>query len=272
MTCRALCCLLILSVGLAFAQKKPTIAVLPFLGDATVTPEQLNFITGKFVSELIATDAFMVLDRGKMDFILKEQGFQQSGVCNNSECKVQVGQLLGVDNLVLGNMVKFGPEYAFRIEYIDVSSGQIMKTVELAKEGNLYQVYKSVCSEGAQKLVEAVFGPKAATAKTVAQEPASVPADAIPKLPSKPMSAKRKWALALWGTSLLGAGGGFYFNNQRAQYTDDYNKALKALNFTDTKTAFDNAQNASTRRTVSYGISLGTLLAGTVLWFLPEGN
>ena len=277
--------------AVAPAAKKgpPTIAVLPFVGDATVTPEQLNFITGKFVSELISINAFTVLDRGKMDFILKEQGFQQSGACNSSGCKVQVGQLLGVDNLVSGNMVKFGPEYAFRIEYIDVGSGQIVKTVELTKEGDLYKVYKVVCSEGAQKLAEAIFGPKViapappvvATAPTVDLAPspepkpqaaAQVPADAIPSSPSKPMSTKRKWAMALWGTSLLGGGGGYYFNTVRVKRVDEYGNALTARNYADTKAAFDNAQSASTRRNISYGVSIGTLVAGTVLWFLPEGN
>ena len=75
---------------------KPSIAVLTFKGDNIVTPEQLAFITTKFASELISSGAFTVLDRNRMDAILAEQGFQQSGTCNSTDCNVQVGQLLGV--------------------------------------------------------------------------------------------------------------------------------------------------------------------------------
>ena len=151
------------------------IAVLPFVGDQSVTPEQLNFITGKFAGELISTGAFTVLDRGKMDFILKEQGFQQTGVCNSSECKVQIGQLLGVDFLVAGNMVKFGPEYAFRLEYIDVSTGQLVKSVDISRKGDLYEVYKEICHEGAMKLAQNVQGTSAS----------QLTQTAMPKLESK---------------------------------------------------------------------------------------
>ena len=66
----------------------------PFVGDKSVTAEQLNFITGKFAGELMNTQVFHMLDRGQMDYILKEQGFQQTGTCNSSECQVQMGQLL----------------------------------------------------------------------------------------------------------------------------------------------------------------------------------
>ena len=38
---------------------------------------------------------YRLVDRNMMETVLKEQGFQQSGICGN-ECAVEVGQLLGV--------------------------------------------------------------------------------------------------------------------------------------------------------------------------------
>jgi hypothetical protein len=278
---------------------RPNIAVIPFVGDKNMTPEQLNFITGKFSGELLATKAFTLLDRGKMDFILKEQGFQQSGACNSSECQVQMGQLLGVDNIVAGNIVKFGPEYAFRIDYIDVASGQIVQTVEVSKEGDLYQVYKFICSQGAQKLVNAVFGgapvieePVATpavvapvtlppetfasslatpsqTAALAAAEPKVAP---VPKVQKTSMSLKRKIAIALWGSALLGAGGGYYFDSKAVGYAKDYDLAFDAGNQKETEAAWDNLELAKTGRLAGKGVSIGAFVVGAILWFLPEGK
>ena len=116
-------------------QSLPRIAVIDFTGDKSVETEQLAFISGKMASELNDTKAFVVLDRSRMAYILKEHGFQQSATCNSSDCRVQVGQLLGVDMLVAGNLVKFGPTYMLRLDYLDVTSGQIVKSVDLQKKG-----------------------------------------------------------------------------------------------------------------------------------------
>ena len=40
--------------------------------------------------------------------LLKEQGFQQCGSCSGSDCLVEVGQLLGVQKLFLGEILQVG--------------------------------------------------------------------------------------------------------------------------------------------------------------------
>lgn len=266
----------------------PNVAVLPFVGDKTVSPEQLSFITGKFSGELIATNAFSVIDRGKMDFILQEQGFQQTGACSDSECKVQMGQLLGVDFLVSGNMVKFGPEYAFRIEYIDVTTGRIAKTVEISKEGELYQVYKSVCVEAAQQLAKAVHGSKDAPSVSSSSQQASSSSSLqvqvlIPPIvqsqdplleskqsTNKPMSIKRKIAIALGVMALGEAGGGVYFNYGAAVSALDYDDAIAAGDYYAAESAFSKIEDQKNLRLASYSASIATAIVGVVLWFWPE--
>jgi len=277
--------LIFLLAGTLYSQTMPNVAVTPFSGDNNVTADQLEFITSKFSGELIKTNAFKVLDRGKMEFILKEQGFQQSGACNSSECKVQMGQLLGVDNMVAGKLVRFGGTYALHLEYIDVATGEISHTVDTEQRGELEFVYKDLCSGAAQNLQVAVSGKPASkpvatvvtpvvtpVEGTLVEEKPVVPADAIPKSDSKPMSVKRKIAMALWGASLAGVGAGYWFNGQCDTYGQDYQAAINAQNAADTKAAYDNVQTAELSRNASYGISVGTLVAGAVLWFWPEGN
>jgi len=301
---------IILSLSLfAFAQEntshKPNIAVIDFTGDQTVSLEQLSFISGTLALELVNTKQFVVLDRNRMEFILKEQGFQQSGACNSQECRVQVGQLLGVDDLVSGTLVKFGPSYMMRLDYLDVLTGQIIQSVNIQREGDLYKIVNDMCHEGGLKLVDALrtkhneekkpqepsvnltvtqinsitpaklFPIKVPHNKTQEQT-IVVSAGALPKVQpsqaSKTISLKRKVALFLWGSSLASVGAGYYFNQKGVDYIDDYNEALNSGNHQMFLDASSSANNMKTYRAASYGLSIGSALVGLVLWVLPEGK
>jgi len=257
--------LVALCVGvLAQSNRLTNVAVLDFTGDQTVNTDQLKFLTNKFISELVSTDKYSVLNRERMGDILKEQGFQQSGACNSSECHVQMGQLLGVDYLVSGNIVRFGNEYAFHIEYVNVSTGRIEKSFDLTQEGELEEVYKDLCKDAAQKLLEVASSNPPAVR--------TVPADAIPKIHNSPMSIKHKVALALWGTSLAGLGTGYYFDAKGKEYDKTYDAELKALNKAGATSAYNDIQTAKTGRAVGYSVSIGSALVGLILWFLPDGG
>jgi len=301
---RVLFCLLFFSgVLTAFAAEGHRIAVMPFRGDKSVTPEQLDFITGNFTSELIEIGGFTVLDRNNMDVILREQGFQQSGACNSSECQVEIGQLLGVDYLVNGNMVKFGPEFAFRLEYLDVSTGQVKYTVKYAKEGQLHKVYKVACQELAKGLaLKAGVKTKSDTESDAevadaqqeneeteaaqstglseelfAVQPEenlkpSISGDAVSAKPSdrSGLSTKRKIALGMLAPVFGGLGGGYYFDGKGVEYGEDYDAALAVSSRTDAQKAYDNEVKMENYRNISYGLAVGTLVIGLGLWFLPE--
>jgi len=95
--------------------------------------------------------------------------------------------------------------------------------------------------------------------------------------PGKPMSAKRKWALVLLGSSGVFGAGGVWQNSKANIYFDDYTAAqvawdanpsiLAAQNLQD---SYDNLDAAKTRRNASYAISVTSLVAAAVLWFWPE--
>ena len=58
-------------------------------------------LTGKLCSELLSSGKFTLVERERMDAILKEQGFQTTG-CSSNECVVQIGHILNVQNMVAG--------------------------------------------------------------------------------------------------------------------------------------------------------------------------
>lgn len=258
----------------AVVDQRWVVAVLPFTGDQTVTQEQLGFMSGKFSSELIATQNFMVLDRGKMDYILQEQGFQQSGICNTSECKVQMGQMLGVDYLVAGNLVNFGGEYAMHLELVDVGTGQVHTALDLSRRGELQNVYMGICREGAGRLVAAVRNePYVMDAALQAEIDAQIAA-------AKPwLSTKRKIALVFLGSAAISAGVGGYFDYQGRGYAEDYDLYRKEWQQSPDddlakayQASYDDMESAKAARNVAYGVSIGALVVGLGLWFWPEGG
>ncbi len=86
-------------------------------------------LSDRLRSELINTNQFDVMERGQMDDIMKEQGFQSSGACTDEACIVEMGQLLGVDKMLAGSIGKLGAMYMINLRMIDMATGKIVKTV-----------------------------------------------------------------------------------------------------------------------------------------------
>ena len=99
-----------------------TAAVLPFTG--SLPPAELAALSNRFESELIAQDSFLILERRRMDLVLKEQGFQQSGACAGSDCQVEVGQLLGVQKVFIGEVSRVGGTTTLDVRRVDVATGR----------------------------------------------------------------------------------------------------------------------------------------------------
>lgn len=77
--------------------------------------------------ELVSTGRYLVVERGQMENILKEQGFQLSG-CTSTECAVEAGRLLGVQQMLAGSISKVGQTHMIILRLIDVETGVIVRT------------------------------------------------------------------------------------------------------------------------------------------------
>jgi TolB-like protein len=105
-------------------QKKPAVAVLTIESKGGVSKNEAATLSDRLSSMLVNTNAFIVLERGKMNEILTEQGFQQTG-CTSTECAVEVGKLLNVQKMVSGSIGKIGQTYTIDLSLIDVKTAQI---------------------------------------------------------------------------------------------------------------------------------------------------
>jgi TolB-like protein len=117
---------LVLLIGLAWG--KTTIAVLDFEGKG-IPKSETSILTDRLRNEVFKTGVFVVLERGQMDDVLKEQGFQQTG-CISSECAIEVGRMLGVQQMVAGSIGKVGSVYTVSARIFDVETGKILKSAD----------------------------------------------------------------------------------------------------------------------------------------------
>ena len=115
------------------SEGKQTVALLEFEGRG-ISQLEAKTLTDRLMSEMVNTDAVIMVERNQMEEILNEQGFQQSG-CTSSECAAEVGALLGVQNMVSGAFGKLGNSYTIDAKMFSVETGATIRTVSKTYKG-----------------------------------------------------------------------------------------------------------------------------------------
>lgn len=138
------------------AQEKETIAVLNFEG-LGVKSYEVQALTNRVRSMLAEIGHYEVVERGRMDEILDEQGFQQSG-CTSEECIVEAGQMLGVKFMLAGSIGLVGSTYTIDMRIIDVESSKITGTSSYDLSGSIDAVLKVGLQRGLEELLANVSG------------------------------------------------------------------------------------------------------------------
>jgi TolB-like protein len=117
--------LIISFCSITLAQEKPHIAILQLDGSGLST-EDLQGLTNRLQTEFFKTEKFTVLERSKIDEVLEEQQFQMIG-CTDLACAVEIGRLLNVEYVVIGNVDKVSSIYSVNLRLVDVVTGEIVK-------------------------------------------------------------------------------------------------------------------------------------------------
>ena len=106
--------MLIAMPGSSFAQAKIKIAIWEFenhsdtgwWGYERLGPAARNTIDTEFSENRMLSDKFSVVERDKLNLVMKEQGLAQSGAVDPASA-AKVGKILGVKYIVLGGIDKF---------------------------------------------------------------------------------------------------------------------------------------------------------------------
>jgi len=130
--------------------EKLSVAVID-LDAISISVSEALTLTNRLRVELFSNGRFIVLERAKMKEILEEQGFQETG-CTTSDCLIQVGQLLNMQQMVTGSVSKFGNVYSIELRVFDVETGVIVGVAVEDVTGSLSDVLTKGIGNAARKL------------------------------------------------------------------------------------------------------------------------
>ncbi|MCU0606466.1 MAG: SUMF1/EgtB/PvdO family nonheme iron enzyme [Candidatus Edwardsbacteria bacterium] len=152
---------------------KTTISVMDLNVTSGVSAGEAVMLTDKLLNELVNNGAYKVVERSKRDEILKEQGFQQTGACDQGRCLVEAGQLLGVQKMVGGTIGRLGAVYAVELRIMDVKTGEIDRAFSRKYKGDVSKLLDAMQEAAADF---SGSGPGSATGTTLHEPSAGTPA------------------------------------------------------------------------------------------------
>ncbi|MBD3241566.1 MAG: DUF2380 domain-containing protein [Chitinivibrionales bacterium] len=198
----ALVCAAFLCVATTAAQSPPSIAVTDLDAEG-LDKSEVKVLSEQLRYELSQAGSFSIVERSRMEDILREQGFQQSG-CTSDACAVEMGQLLGVSYMVTGTVGKAGDYTIVNARIVDVGSAKVVVNERVKHSGGIETLIDKRLPEIAERLAAgftAYTNPEAAAAAT------EQPADTAAVQDSTGMSRGGKVAL-ISSLAAVAVGGG----------------------------------------------------------------
>ena len=145
--------LVISSLLLASLNAQFAVSILDFTGE-DVQDKVLRACYNQLEESLIESNRFTVIDKGQRDEILDEQQFQNSGLCDE-ECAVELGQLLGAEYLMLGEIIGFADLYQVNIKIINIEKGDVAEKVTSQIEGGMSDLLNGM-EDASQEIVRRI--------------------------------------------------------------------------------------------------------------------
>jgi TolB-like protein len=114
---------ILFSFIISFAQTNLAVAEFRGIG---ISEEETLVLTERLRTELFQTKQFKIIEREMVNTILDEQGFQQSG-CVSDECIVEIGRIVGVEQIVGGSISKIAEMYSVTAKIVSVETGEVLQ-------------------------------------------------------------------------------------------------------------------------------------------------
>ena len=135
-------------LGVTVQAEKLVISILDFKGE-DVSEKVLRASYQTLETSLIQSNRFTVVDKKERDAVLKEQQFQQSGLCDDS-CIVDLGKYIGAEYLVVGEIIEFPGLYQIDLKILSVETGETTKKVTSQIDGGMKELLAGI-EEGSEK-------------------------------------------------------------------------------------------------------------------------
>ena len=128
-------------------------AILDLDSEEGISDSEARILTQTLTNKMIELSEYVIIERANIDKVLKEQKFQHSG-CTDSECAVEIGQLLNVDLIIIGAAGKIGSTYTLQTRIINVKTGKGIKSAEFIHKGAIDELLITGIESIAHQLLE----------------------------------------------------------------------------------------------------------------------
>ena len=112
-------------------QWKPSIAVMDFRSGIGLGENEVDGLSEMLIHSLYKTGKFKIIERSQLDKVCKEQELQQTNLTSSQIIKL--GEILGVEALVMGAVNYIATEYNVDVRVVDCTTGEIMSTAGATK-------------------------------------------------------------------------------------------------------------------------------------------
>jgi hypothetical protein len=195
---------------------KTTLSVMDFTySDIPATEARL--LGDALLSEITDAKVFQVVERSQRDEILKEQGFAQTGACDETSCLIEAGKMLAVQKMVGGSIGKIGKNWVINIRVVDVLTGKVEKAFTRYYKGSADQLLLNM-RENAWEIALSTGIPPEVLKKQYRAKP-------NPILFGRLKGTKLKYPAATYGAVSLGAVlaiASYYYSDGASNTYDEY--------------------------------------------------
>lgn len=116
---------------LSSAQTGKTLAVLPFESNTKEIDPIL--VTEKLTHELVKSGNYQIIERSKIDRVLKEQSMTLTGITSKDD-SMKIGKLLSAQGVVVGTIIKEGVYTTIIARIVDTETGQIWSSSKITSQ------------------------------------------------------------------------------------------------------------------------------------------
>ncbi len=146
-SCLACIAFLILIAPAQLSAEKMRLAVMEFKADG-VSRSQAIRISELIRTEIIHSGKYIVLERTQMDMILREQGFHQAGIFDDTSA-ARAGKILSTQKILVGTVMRLGSSIIISGRIVDVEKGIAEHGAQeaAATEDELLATVTSLCEK-----------------------------------------------------------------------------------------------------------------------------
>ena len=121
---------------------KKTIAIMDFSVIGMESNNINKFALEDMTTKIVQSGQYIVVERSKLDTILKEQKLADSGLLDESSAS-KVGKLLSADIILTGTFAKRGNKFKANLRLVDVATGIILVAINETIDANQFSIGQS---------------------------------------------------------------------------------------------------------------------------------